>query len=130
MTLVDMNPRESLICSFCLKNEADVEKVIAGPGSYICNECVGLCVEILASPSAAHAVAEPELPSWASMPDAALLERLPLVAAVADQVEASLEMWVAEARRRGAPWARIGSALGMTRQAAWERFATSAATGA
>jgi len=123
-----MNSRDSLICSFCLKNEEDVEKVIAGPGSYICNECVGLCVEILASPPAAHPAAEPELPSWATMPDSVLLERLPLVAAVADQVEAALDLWVAEGRRRGAPWSRIGSALGMTRQAAWERFATSAAT--
>ena len=125
-----MNSRESLICSFCLKNEEAVEKVIAGPGSYICNECVALCVEILAAPSAAHPAAEPDLPSWATMPDAALLERLPLVAAAADQVEAALDLWVAEARRRGAPWARIGSSLGMTRQAAWERFATSAPTGA
>jgi hypothetical protein len=38
-------------------------------------------------------------------------------------VEAALEQWVTEARRREASWARIGAALGMTRQAAWERFA-------
>jgi ATP-dependent Clp protease ATP-binding subunit ClpX len=118
---------DSLICSFCLKSEQDVQKIIAGPGSYICNECVGLCLEILASTPQAQPTAKPELPSWATMPDAALLERLPLVAVSANQVEAALELWVAEARRRGAPWARIGSALGMTRQAAWERFATSSA---
>jgi hypothetical protein len=118
-----MKTSGSLICSFCLKNEKDVQKIIAGPGSYICDECVGLCVEILASPSATQPAAEPELPSWATMPDAALLERLPLVAAAADQVEEALDLWVAEARRRGAPWSRVGSALGMTRQAAWERFA-------
>lgn len=120
----------TLICSFCLKNEQDVDKVIAGPGSYICNECVGVCVEILASTSPGHRAPEPELPSWATMPDAALLQRLPLVAAAADQVEAALEAWVAEARRRGASWAGIGGALGMTRQAAWERFATGSATSA
>ena len=34
-------------CSFCGKSEAQVEKMIAGPGVYICNECVGLCVEIM-----------------------------------------------------------------------------------
>jgi len=123
-----MTSATPLICSFCLKNELDVQKIIAGPGSYICNECVGLCVEILASSDQAQPSAEPELPSWATMPDAVLLERLPLVAAAADQVEAALELWVAEARRRGASWARIGSTLGMTRQAAWQRFATRAAT--
>src|SRR5579884_1721110 len=36
-------------CSFCNKVHAQVAKVIAGPGVYICNECVGLCDEILAA---------------------------------------------------------------------------------
>ena len=35
-------------CSFCSKSQHDVAKVIAGPrGAYICNECIGLCNEIL-----------------------------------------------------------------------------------
>ena len=34
-------------CSFCGKPERIVEKLIAGPGVYICDECVALCVEIL-----------------------------------------------------------------------------------
>ncbi|MBU1749837.1 MAG: ATP-dependent Clp protease ATP-binding subunit ClpX [Chloroflexi bacterium] len=35
-------------CSFCSKNQDQVQRLIAGPGSvYICNECVRLCVEIL-----------------------------------------------------------------------------------
>lgn len=33
-------------CSFCGKTEAQVKKLIEGPGAYICNECVDLCVEI------------------------------------------------------------------------------------
>lgn len=36
-----------LKCSFCGKNQDQVVKLIAGPGVYICNECVGLCNEIL-----------------------------------------------------------------------------------
>ena len=36
-----------LHCSFCGKSQEDVSKLIAGPGVYICNECIGLCVEIL-----------------------------------------------------------------------------------
>jgi hypothetical protein len=36
-------------CSFCGKSTLHVQKMIAGTGVYICNECVGLCVEILAA---------------------------------------------------------------------------------
>ena len=35
-------------CSFCGKIATEVEHIIAGPGVYICNECVGLCDLILA----------------------------------------------------------------------------------
>ncbi len=34
-------------CSFCGKNADQVEKIITGPGVHICNECVGMCNEIL-----------------------------------------------------------------------------------
>lgn len=34
-------------CSFCGKDEDQAAKLIAGPGVYICNECVDLCREIL-----------------------------------------------------------------------------------
>ena len=34
-------------CSFCGKYEEQVKKVIPGPGVFICDECVSLCVEIL-----------------------------------------------------------------------------------
>jgi ATP-dependent Clp protease ATP-binding subunit ClpX len=35
------------MCSFCGKSHSEVKKLIAGPGVYICNECVELCVSIL-----------------------------------------------------------------------------------
>jgi hypothetical protein len=35
-------------CSFCEKTASEVPKLIAGPNSFICNECVELCNEILA----------------------------------------------------------------------------------
>jgi ATP-dependent Clp protease ATP-binding subunit ClpX len=38
---------EELLCSFCGKWQRQVETLIAGPGVYICNQCVGLCNEIL-----------------------------------------------------------------------------------
>src|SRR5271156_6665589 len=36
-----------LKCSFCTKSQDQVKKLIAGPGVYICDECVDLCNEIL-----------------------------------------------------------------------------------
>ena len=42
--------REVLACSFCGKSKGQVRKLIVGPGVRICNECVELCVEILAEP--------------------------------------------------------------------------------
>ncbi len=38
---------EHLKCSFCGKTQRQVKKLIAGPGVYICDECVDLCNEIL-----------------------------------------------------------------------------------
>ena len=40
-------PRELLSCSFCGKERKDVNRLVAGPDVYICDECVALCVEIL-----------------------------------------------------------------------------------
>ena len=34
-------------CSFCKRDERQTEKLIAGPGVYICDECIELCNEIL-----------------------------------------------------------------------------------
>lgn len=41
------NNEEALRCSFCGKGQDEVKKLIAGPMVYICNECVGLCNEII-----------------------------------------------------------------------------------
>jgi ATP-dependent Clp protease ATP-binding subunit ClpX len=38
----------SLCCSFCGKSQKEVKKLIAGPTVYICDECIGLCNEIIA----------------------------------------------------------------------------------
>jgi ribosomal protein L37AE/L43A len=37
-------------CSFCGKRQDQVRKLVAGPGVWICDQCVALCVEILAEP--------------------------------------------------------------------------------
>jgi len=40
-------PEELLCCSFCGKSQNDVKKLIAGPGVYVCNECIDICNEII-----------------------------------------------------------------------------------
>jgi ATP-dependent Clp protease ATP-binding subunit ClpX len=40
-------PEEVLQCSFCGKSQNEVKKLIAGPGVYICNECIDICNEII-----------------------------------------------------------------------------------
>ena len=106
-------------CSFCAKEEEQVAQMVAGPGVYICNECVELCVQIFA---AGHADGDNEIPYWQAMTDEQMLDHLPRVASVATQVEDNLRVWVQRLRDRGVSWARIGAALGMARQSAWERF--------
>ena len=39
--------KKSVRCSFCGKHQEQVNRIIAGPGAYICNECVHLCMSIL-----------------------------------------------------------------------------------
>jgi hypothetical protein len=110
-----------MCCSFCGKPHTEVAKLIAGPGVYICDGCVGLCVDVLAEATQAE---PPSLPEWAALSDDELLQRIPFIAASADNIEAGLADRVRELRGRGVSWARIGTALGMTRQSAWERFSS------
>jgi ATP-dependent Clp protease ATP-binding subunit ClpX len=41
------NVNDNLFCSFCGKNQKEVQKLIAGPAVYICDECIQLCSEII-----------------------------------------------------------------------------------
>ena len=40
-------PTNITLCSFCGKSHAEVKKLIAGPGVYICDNCVVLCKQVL-----------------------------------------------------------------------------------
>jgi len=53
-----------LKCSFCGKSQKQVKKLIAGPGVYICDECIDLCNEIIEE-------------EFAETPDTGLLDELP-----------------------------------------------------
>ena len=106
-------------CSFCLKPQTEVRRLVAGPGVFICDGCVALCAQLVDGPPSPA----PHLAAWehAVSVDEALAS-LPRIAAAGAQVERHLAGWVQRARALGATWARIGEALGMTRQSAWERF--------
>ncbi|MFD1146167.1 ClpX C4-type zinc finger protein [Saccharothrix hoggarensis] len=114
-------------CSFCGKAAAEVRKIVSGPGIYICDGCVSACVAILdadaENPAGDGGTSDVTVPEWSAMSDDELLGHLPRIAATAAQVETGLRDRVAELRDRGVTWARIGAALGMSRQSAWERFA-------
>ena len=109
----------TLHCSFCAKAAPEVSKLIAGPGVYICDGCVRLCNEIL---DEVGDEPSPEIPDWKRMSDDEILGFLPKMAKAGEQVDDSMQIWVTRLRERGVTWARIGSALGMARQSAWERF--------
>ena len=40
---------KQVCCSFCGKSQSQVKRMVAGPGVYICDECVALCEEIIAN---------------------------------------------------------------------------------
>lgn len=111
-------------CSFCMKSNTEVGALVAGPGVFICNECVDLCAQIIAAKDdTAEGKNVPSPTFWERFQDVdSVLDVLPKAAAAGAQVEENLTQLVRRARSLGATWARIGEALGMTRQSAWERF--------
>jgi ClpX C4-type zinc finger len=112
-------PANDIICSFCQKSTSDVGTMVAGPGVYICDACVTFCVELIGT----KAEVMPKLAGWEErLSDDDLLDALPKFQAAATQIDRQLGVWVRQARARGLTWTRIGAALGMTRQSAWERF--------
>ena len=52
-----------LKCSFCGKSQKQVKKLIAGPGVYICDECIDLCNEIIE-----EELSESSDPQWDELP--------------------------------------------------------------
>ena len=109
-----LRPRP-LRCSFCGKTDSKVSKLIAGPRVHICDVCVGVCNRILE--------ATPETFSgWDAMTEQQLLDALPPAVATVEATRGILQTQIDTLRNRGISWAAIGTALGISRQAAWERF--------
>lgn len=126
--------REALTCSFCNKDQSEIAKLVAGPGVYICNECIDLCNQIIAQEigSGGAGVTEADRPTssqdpttikaWEGLSDDDLLAEMVRAHGAHQNVDRAVGHHVAALRARGVSWARIGESLGMTRQSAWERF--------
>jgi ATP-dependent Clp protease ATP-binding subunit ClpX len=112
-------PSRPLYCSFCGKSEHEVARVIAGPSVFICDGCVGMCNNIIAAEDAAEPC---KLEDPQSMSTERLLHLLKIQEAVSENARAGMQDAVDTLRKREVSWAAIGQALGVSRQAAWDRF--------
>jgi hypothetical protein len=111
--------KDALACSFCRKDRRQVDMLIAGgAGVHICDACVALCSRMLTGkPTAAFA-------GWKALTDDELLAALPASAAAVEASADKVRDHVGMLRHRGVSWERIAASLGVTRQAAWERFSS------
>jgi len=105
-----------LYCSFCRKSDEQLKKLIAGPAVFICDDCVELCNRILVGKPV------PAFPGLDALKTDDLLKTLLPAADQLRKTEDVLRQHVATLRKREVTWTRIGEALGVSRQAAWERF--------
>ena len=101
---------KALKCSFCGKSEKQVARLIAGAHAYICDECVESCNAILGA----------SIPG--DIGNDSVLASLPACDAAVDVAREHLQHRVDQLRASQVSWAQIGKALGVSRQAAWERF--------
>ena len=107
-----------------LVSQTEVKTLVAGPGVFICDECVQLCQEIIAKKAATQASTQ-EVPG-SLLPDNAptetLLKTLAGYNGAFEKVDAGMQDIVDILREREVSWATIGQALAVSRQAAWKRF--------
>lgn len=111
-----MTDKADLFCSFCRKTANELPSLIAGPGVHICGNCVKTCQAIL------DGLPADGFAGWDKMDEAGLLANLPRSHAAHEGARAVLQQQIDELRKRDVSWAKIGEALGVSRQAAWERF--------
>ena len=110
-------------CSFCGKSQTEVKTLVAGPGVFICDECVQLCQEIIVR-KAATPISTEDVPDL--LPDNAstetLLKTLAGYNGAFERVGAGMQDIADILREREVSWATIGQALAVSPQAAWKRF--------
>ena len=99
--------------------------LISGVGVYICNECVATAGEHLARlGTVTKKVPYDAAAHFRLFETNKLLNNVSAIEPLHQDVSAQQALMVAILRERAVSWADIGQALGVTRQAAWRRFAT------
>ena len=116
-----MVQREGKSCSFCSALGSRDLPLVGGLGAQICMTCIDDFHAIVHDPEMTASI-RGRFP-WETMSDAELLATLPQIMASAEQNNAFAHEWVDLLRERSISWAEIGRTLGVSRQAAWERFA-------
>jgi len=113
--------RREYRCSFCGKEQTEVKTLVAGPGVFICDECVHLCRPIIEKKNKPKTQEMPSLlPEYA--PTEALLKTLGGYNGAFERIGAAMQDIADILREREVSWATIGEALAVSRQAAWKRF--------
>lgn len=113
------HPAGTMFCSFCGKSQHDLKKLIAGPGVFICNECVALCEKIIADTPDPNPA---EIKTLSTLDNQTVLGMIKGYNTAYTQVRDRMQEAVDILRQREVSWADIAGALGVSRQAAWERF--------
>ena len=116
------HPPGTLFCSFCGKAQFDVKKLIAGPAVFICDECVALCTKIVAESADPNPKAQAPITWPEELQTENILGLLKAQEKTHEEVAARLQRSIDILRTREISWQQIGEALGISRQAAWERF--------
>lgn len=118
-------PAEDVLasCSFCGKPDTTVQRLVAGPGVHICNECVELAVWVVED--AARATPEEAArrrSEYRARPPQDVLPALADMVRSADRIEGELTAWIKRLREQGIDWPTIAGAAGMSVDAARRRF--------
>jgi hypothetical protein len=109
-------------CSFCGKAQTEVKTLVAGPGVFICDECVQLCRQVVEKKRkrTTREVPNSLLPDNASTE--ALLKTLAGYNGAFERIDDAMQDVADILREREVSWATIGQTLAVSRQAAWKRF--------
>lgn len=111
-------------CSFCGKPNTEVQRIVAGPGVYICNECIDLSAAIVEEASSNSAEESARRRSdFLDRSTEDLIASLPALLRSADRVESELRNLIGRLRSRGVEWDSIARTVDMTAETARRRFA-------
>ncbi len=122
--------------NFCSKPDHDVKVLVAGPGIFVCDECVALAGTVIEETEAKSSgsrmspeATEKKMQSYYSFLEGQepekLLEGLVNVERTRKGIYKHQQVVVDILRAKRFRWAEIGDALGVSRQAAWQRFGAS-----